>query len=109
MNDKTRAASPVPPLEVLRVSATSRPNAVAGAVAALLRQHVALEILAIGPLAVNQAIKALAIARGYLVEDRLDLHAQPAFVRLDLHAEERTAIKLLIERQPLLSSDGAVG
>lgn len=80
-------------METLRVSAGSRPNAVAGAVAALLRSEGAVEVQAIGPHAVNQAVKALAIARAYLEQDGLDLTAAPGFVKLELHDEERTAVR----------------
>jgi stage V sporulation protein S len=83
-------------VETLRVSVKSRPNAVAGAIAALLRTEGRLEVQAIGPAAVNQAVKALAIARSYLEGDHLDLTAQPAFVKLDLDSEERTALKFVV-------------
>ena len=69
--------------EQLRVSGQSRPNAVAGAIAALLRTQGQVEVQAIGPAAVNQAVKAIAIARGYLAGNHLDLTVQPAFVKLD--------------------------
>ncbi|QFP76163.1 stage V sporulation protein S [Deinococcus sp. AJ005] len=88
-------------METLRVSATSRPNAIAGAIAALLRSQGSVEIQAIGPAAVNQTVKALAIARGYLVNDGLDLCAQPEFVKLDVQHEERTALKFSVLAQPL--------
>lgn len=68
-----------PPVETLRVSGKSRPNAVAGAIAGLIRSQGRAEVHAIGPAAVNQAVKALAIARGYLEGDGLDLTVQPAF------------------------------
>lgn len=80
-------------IEVLRVSGTSRPNAVAGAIAALLRSEGQVEVQAIGPQAVNQAVKALAIARGYIADDGLDLTTAPSFVTLELHDEERTALR----------------
>ncbi len=80
-------------MEVLRVSGHSRPNAVAGAIAALLRAQGEVEMQAIGPQAVNQAVKSLAIARGYVEEDNLDLIAAPSFVTLELHDEERTALR----------------
>lgn len=83
-------------METLRVSGTSRPNAVAGAIAALLRSHGELEIQAIGPAAVNQAVKALAVARGYLQPDAIDLKVQPSFVKLELESEERTAMLFLV-------------
>ncbi|WP_034387674.1 stage V sporulation protein S [Deinococcus sp. YIM 77859] len=88
-------------METLRVSGKSRPNAVAGAVAALLRSQGEVELHAIGPAAVNQAVKALAIARGYLAGDRLDLVVQPAFVKLDLAEEERTALTLTVRGVPV--------
>lgn len=75
------------------MSAGSRPNAVAGAIAALLRQQGEVEVQAIGPHAVNQAVKALAVARSYLEDDRLDLTAAPSFVKLELQSEERTAVR----------------
>ena len=84
------------PVETLRVSGNSRPNAVAGAVAALLRSQGYVEVQAIGPAAVNQAVKALAIARGYLAGDRLDLTVQPSFVKLDVETEERTAMHFAV-------------
>lgn len=80
-------------IEVLRVSGTSRPNAVAGAIAALLRSEGTVELQAIGPQAVNQAVKALAIARGYVHDDGLDLTTVPSFVTLELHDQERTALR----------------
>ncbi len=83
-------------METLRVSGKSRPNAVAGAIAALLRVQGEVEVQAIGPAAVNQAVKAIAIARGYIVLDQLDLSAQPAFVKLDLAEEERTAVRFTV-------------
>ena len=83
-------------MEALRVSGSSRPNAVAGAVAALLRSNGQVEIQAIGPAAVNQAIKAIAIARGYLTDDRLDLTVQPSFIKLDVDSSERTAMKFMV-------------
>jgi len=84
------------PVETLRVSGNSRPNAVAGAVAGLLRSQGRVEVQAIGPAAVNQAVKALAIARGYLAGDQLDLTVQPAFVKLAAEAEERTAMRFVV-------------
>ncbi|ADV67603.1 stage V sporulation protein S [Deinococcus maricopensis] len=84
-------------METLRVSGKSRPNAVAGAIAALLRSNGQVEVQAIGPAAVNQAVKAIAIARGYITPDQLDLSTQPSFVKLDLEDEERTAVRFTIQ------------
>jgi stage V sporulation protein S len=88
-------------MPTLRVSAQSRPNAVAGAIAALLRLDGTVEMQAIGPHAVNQAVKSLAIARSYLVQDALDLVASPGFVKLELHEEERTAMRFEVRAVPL--------
>jgi stage V sporulation protein S len=87
-------------VETLRVSGKSRPNAVAGAIAALLRAQSEIEVQAIGPLAVNQAVKAMAIARSYLLDDQLDFFVQPSFVRLELDDEERTALRFALLRSP---------
>ncbi|MDR9390532.1 MAG: stage V sporulation protein S [Trueperaceae bacterium] len=87
-------------METLRVSATSRPHAVAGAIAGVLRRDRTVAVQAIGASAVNQAIKALAVARGYLADDRLELAATPGFVTLELHGEERTAVHLHVAARP---------
>ena len=87
-------------MPTLRVSAQSRPNAVAGAIAALLRLDGAVEMQAIGPHAVNQAVKSLAIARSYLEQDALDLVVAPGFVKLELHDEERTAMRFDVRAVP---------
>ena len=95
-------------MPTLRVSAQSRPNAVAGAIAALLRLDGTVEMQAIGPHAVNQAVKSLAIARSYLVQDALDLVASPGFVKLELHEEERTAMRFEVRAVPLDDAAPAV-
>lgn len=84
-------------IEILRVSGNSRPNSVAGAVAALLRSQGEVEVQAIGPQAVNQAVKAIAIARSYIEPDGLDLTTQPSFVKLELQNEERTAVRFSVK------------
>jgi stage V sporulation protein S len=83
--------------DVLRVSADSNPKAVAGALAALLREHGSAEMQAIGAGAVNQAVKAIAIARGYVAPNGLNLVAIPAFATVEVDGEERTAIRFLVE------------
>jgi stage V sporulation protein S len=95
-------------MPTLRVSAQSRPNAVAGAIAALLRLDGTVEMQAIGPHAVNQAVKSLAIARSYLVQDALDLAVSPGFVKLELHEEERTAMHFAVRAIPLDEAAPAV-
>lgn len=86
-------------IETLRVSGSSRPNSVAGAIAALIRSEGKVDVQAIGAQAVNQAVKAIAIARSYLEEDELDLSIQPSFVKLQLQNDERTAIRLRVTSQ----------
>lgn len=91
---------------VLRVSATSHSTAVAGAIAGVVREQrnaqvgAAVIVAAIGAGAVNQAIKAVAIARGYLVEDGLDLALVPQFANVDINGEERTAVRFYVESRP---------
>lgn len=93
-------------IEILRVSGTSRPNSVAGAIAALLRTAGEVEVQAIGPHAVNQAVKAIAISRSYIEAEGLGLHTVPSFVKLELHEEERTAVRFLIESFTLAGEEG---
>jgi len=87
-------------VEVLKVSGKSRPSSVAGAIAGVVRQAGRVEIQAIGAGATNQAIKAVAIARGYLISSGIDIVCIPAFIDVTIDDEERTAIKLLVERRP---------
>lgn len=84
-------------MDVLKVSSKSKPTSVAGALAAVIREQGYVEIQAIGAGAVNQAIKAIAIARGYVAPSGLDLVFIPAFVDVEIDGEERTAIKLMVE------------
>jgi stage V sporulation protein S len=82
---------------VLKVSARSRSAAVAGAIAGVVREHGRAEVQAIGAGAVNQATKAVAIARIYLVVDGLDVVCIPSFVDIDVGDEQRTALRLVVE------------
>ena len=84
-------------MEILKVSAQSQPKAVAGALAALLREKAAAEVQAIGAGAVNQAIKAIAITRGFVAPNGIDLVVIPAFSEVQIDGEERTAIKFIVE------------
>ena len=84
-------------MEVLKVSAKSIPNSVAGAIAGVIREKNAVEVQAVGAGAANQAIKAVAIARGYLAPGGIDLICVPAFANVSMDGEERTAIKLIVE------------
>ncbi len=84
-------------MDIVKVSARSRSTAVAGAIAGVVREHGRAEVQAIGAGAVNQAIKAIAIARGYLALDGIDVICIPAFVEVDIEGQERTAIKFIVE------------
>jgi len=84
-------------MEVLKVSAKSNPNSVAGALAGVLRERGGAEIQAIGAGALNQAVKAVAIARGFVAPSGVDLICIPAFTDILIDGEERTAIKLIVE------------
>lgn len=84
-------------MDVLKVSAKSSPNAVAGALAGVIRENGSAEMQAIGAGALNQAIKAVAIARGFVAPSGVDLICVPAFTDILVEGEERTAIKLMVE------------
>lgn len=84
-------------MDIVKVSARSRSTAVAGAIAGVVREHGRAEAQAIGAGAVNQTIKAIAIARGYLALDGIDVICIPAFVEVDIEGQERTAIKFIVE------------
>ena len=94
--------------ELIRVSAQSRSTAVAGAIAGVMREQEHAEMQAIGASAVNQAIKAVAIARGYLEQDGIDLVIAPTFTEVDIEGNERTAVLIAIYRRPqsLKSTNG---
>lgn len=83
--------------EVLKVSARSRPSAVAGAIAGVVREAGKAEVQAIGAGATNQAIKAVAIARDYLNESGIEAVCVPAFIDVTIENEDRTAIRLVVE------------
>lgn len=83
--------------DVLKVSARSRPSAVAGAIAGVVRESGRAEVQAIGAGATNQAVKAVAIARDYLQETGIDAVCVPAFIDVTVENEDRTAIRLVIE------------
>ncbi len=84
-------------MDVLKVSAKSSPNSVAGALAAVLREKRQAELQAIGAGALNQAVKAVAIARGFVAASGMDLICVPAFADVEIDGERRTAIKLIVE------------
>lgn len=84
-------------MQTLRVSAKSKPNTVAGAVAGVIRDQGTVEVQTVGAGALNQAIKAIAIARGFLTPAGIDLVCVPSFSNIDIDGNERTAIKLLVK------------
>jgi stage V sporulation protein S len=83
--------------DVIKVSARSRSTAVAGAIAGVIREHRYAEVQAIGAGAVNQAVKAMAIARGYLERDNLDIMFLPYFTEVEIDGQERTAVRFQVE------------
>lgn len=83
--------------DVLKVSARSRPSAVAGAIAGVVRENGRAEVQAIGAGATNQAVKAVAIARDYLRETGIEAICLPAFIDVTIDNEDRTAIRLVVE------------
>jgi stage V sporulation protein S len=96
MNNDEHASGP----DVIKVSAKSRSTAVAGAIAGVIREHHYAEVQAIGAGAVNQAVKALAIARGYLSRDEIDIVFTPYFTEVNIDGQERTAVRFAVEPRP---------
>ena len=84
-------------MEILKVSSRSNPNSVAGAMAGVVRQWGTVEVQVVGAGALNQAIKAIAIARGYLAPSNVDLVCIPTFADIEIDGESRTAIRLCVE------------
>src|SRR5687768_3024366 len=83
-------------MEQLKVSTRSNPNSCAGAMAGVLRQQGAVEVQVVGAGALNQAIKAVAIARGFVAPSGIDLVCVPTFADIEIDGESRTAIRLLV-------------
>ena len=84
-------------MDVLKVSTKSNPNSVAGALAAIIKEKNIAEIQAVGAGAINQAVKAIAIARGFVAPSGKDIVCVPAFTDILIDGEERTAIKLIVQ------------
>lgn len=84
-------------IDVLKVSSKSSPNSVAGALAGVVRTNGSVEIQVVGAGALNQAVKAIAIARGYMATSGQDLMCRPTFADIRIDGESRTAIRLQIE------------
>lgn len=85
------------PVEVLKVSSKSNPNSVAGAIAGIIREQGPVEVQTVGAGALNQAVKAIAIARGFIAPSGMEITCIPAFADILIDGEERTAIRLLVE------------
>ena len=86
-------------MDVIKVSGNSRTSAVAGAIAGVFRDFGVAEIQAIGAGAVNQSIKAMVLAKGYLFEDGYDVVFTPEFSEVDIDGKVRTAIKIIVEER----------
>lgn len=84
-------------MDVLKISSKSNPNSVAGAIAGLVKETDKAEMQAIGAGALNQAIKAVAIARGFVAPSGVDLVCIPAFAEVQIEGEDRTGIRLIVE------------
>jgi stage V sporulation protein S len=84
-------------MDIIKVKATSRTAAVAGAIAGVMRENKHAEVQAIGAGAVNQAVKAVVLAKGYLAEDGINVVCIPEFVDVEIDTKIRTAVKLVIE------------
>jgi stage V sporulation protein S len=84
-------------MDIIKVSGTSRTSAVAGAIAGVVRENKHAEVQAIGASAINQAVKAMALARGYLAGDGFDIVVIPEFVDVQIDDKVRTAIKFRVE------------
>lgn len=84
-------------MEIIKVKGTSRTSAVAGAIAGVVREYNRAEVQAIGASAVNQAVKAMALAKSYLVQDGLDIFFVPEFVDVEIEEKIRTAIRFTVE------------
>ena len=86
-------------MQILKVSANSQPKSVAGAIAAIARNNKEIEIETIGAGAVNQAVKSIAIARGYVAPNGIELICTPAFSQIDVDGELKTSIKFVVEKR----------
>jgi len=86
-------------VDSLKVSSRSNPNSVAGALVAVIREQGYVEMQAVGAGALNQAVKAVAIARGFVAPSGTDLICAPAFADITIAGEDRTALKLLVEKR----------
>ncbi len=86
-------------MNIIKVAASSRSTAVAGAIAGVMREKGQVDVQAIGAGAVNQAVKAVCIARGYLEGDGIDIVCIPMFVEVQIDDQERTAVRLHVQKR----------
>jgi len=86
-------------VQTLKVSSKSNPNSVAGALAGMIKAESDVEIQTVGAGALNQSVKAIAIARGYIAPLGLDLICAPSFAEIEINGETRTAIRFRVTRQ----------
>jgi stage V sporulation protein S len=91
-------------MDIIKVSGTSRTSSVAGAIAGVFRENMRAEVQAIGAGAVNQAVKALILAKGYLAEDGHEVIFIPEFTEVQIEGKERTAVKFNVELRHLQPS-----
>lgn len=84
-------------MEIIKVSSKSAPHAVAGAIANVMRENNSAEVQSVGAGATNQAIKAVAIARGYLAPSGMDIVCVPGFANIEVAGDSRTAIRLIVK------------
>ena len=96
-------------MDVIKVAARSRTAAVAGAIAGVYRENGRAEVQAIGAGAVNQAIKAVAIAKGYLAEEGQHIIFSPSFVEVEIEGEVRTAVRLSVEGRMAKVANDSIG
>lgn len=86
-------------IEILKVSSKSNPNSVAGAIAGMIKEYGKVELQAIGAGALNQAVKAICIARGFVAPGGYNLVCIPAFADVEVDNEDRTGIKLIVRNE----------
>ena len=84
-------------MDILKVSSKSSPNSIAGALAGVVREKGSAELQAVGAGAINQAVKAVAIARGFVATAGVDLICIPAFTDIQINGEEKTALKIIVQ------------
>mgnify|MGYP000307967066 CR=1 FL=1 len=96
-------------MDLIKVSGSSRTSSVAGAIAGVVRDYKRAEVQAIGSQAVNQAVKALALARRYLERDNIQIVVTPEFVEITIDEKVRTAIRFTVETREEVARGAAAG